>query len=963
MITLRLARTPLGHAALLVPALSLLLGVAAICPVTRAPWVQPSTLPIAGAGATLPNGALLEGELPANHKLSLLVGLRIQHQDQLTAFLRDRTVQGTASYGQTLTPTDFAARFSPSADQQRALVTYLQGYGLHLVRTYPDRLLLDVTGSAAQVEAAFGTPIVRYRDPQGAEHFANSAAPRLPADLAPLVSSIVGFRDSAQSVRPPLTSSGNLDPLAPRGFHPAGVAPAILPAVAPAADSPIPTPSVPTPPTNLLLPAQIQSHYDFTPLYTSTHTPAPGMPAGALTGAGQTIAVFEQSTFDMMDVNAFDSAFNLPAPRLTEVFVDGGPISTFSGSGTLEATADVEWIHALAPRAAIVVYLGPGLPAPATDNMGTDDLYAEAINDNLAQVLSTSWGQCEPDMLADSPPDVIQLAELFQQAAAQGISVLAASGDYGATDCAGDNPNPIPGVDTNLPSVDYPASDPNVTGIGGTVLTMDANGQIVGESGAAGSGGGPSILERHPVWQSGPGIPVNATLRYVPDVASDDASPLAAYVAGNWEEFTGTSAGPPLWAGLLALANQERHEVWSAANPDPPSGCSGQVGMGNLNPVLYQIAATPAANPPIVDITTGDSNGAGAPGPGWDPVTGLGVPDAASLVAALVARPALAIPSCPATNPSVTNTQSSTPSPNPTSTPSSTATSTASPTATASATASLTTTPTPTYTASPTATATSTLTTIFPLNRPGNGAVIPMPQAPVILLTSTPRPTATPKKPTATHTPTPSRTPTATHTFTPSRTPTPSRTATVDPPATATHTPTADPPATASSAATFDPPVASRPAMNAAATQTPRRLSSARATAGFHVVSSTPTPTATDPASRPTPDKSKATSTPTHAPPAEAVLTAAVAQTQLATRVNLLLSITYAPDTQMHITLIFKGQPRKVILLQTDGHGMALYWFYEPRPKPKHYVTLTCRVWGVYAHHRKTVIVDSRLVG
>lgn len=623
-----------------------------------APWPAPvaeGSIPIAGNGLTLPPGARAIGPLPANRPLHLIVGLAPRHAAILEAFARLRAQRGSPFYGQPLSAARFADLFSPSVGDQHAIVAYLRGYGLRITRTYADRLLLDASGTAGQVAAAFDVPLVYYRSRSGDVRYANARAPRLPARLVALVSSVIGLRDDVAPHHAP----------APR--------------LAPAAARPRPHVlwrAPPAPPPSLVTPAQIQAAYDITPIYSQVFTSTTGVSAtAAITGGGETIALYELSPYDPNDIAAFDAAFGITASIPVNVPVDGGAIDAFDGQGTGEAALDIELLQAIAPGARILVYNGPSSPS-SNDNTGLDDTYARIVNDNLAQVLSTSWGLCEDSQQADQPPDFTLLHNLFAQAVAQGMSVVAASGDDGANDCL----TASGAVDTSKLGVDYPASDPNVIAVGGTTLSLNGDGSVASETSWSGSGGGLSKYFKRPDWQSGPGVTNSQSngMRQVPDVALNAGDSYAVWEAGGWRPLTGTSAGPPVWAALLALTNQARYVAAQMQGAPAPLPCAALPGLGDIHSELYQLAATPSSPPALRDIVSGPGNGFAAPGPGWDYVTGVGVPDAYALLRALIAMPTLTAPSpgpCPSVTPGAGPTSTPIASRTPTSpTPTSTAT-------------------------------------------------------------------------------------------------------------------------------------------------------------------------------------------------------------------------------------------------------------------------------------------------
>src|SRR5256714_375775 len=158
------------------------------------PWPAAGrAVPIPGNQRGVPPNARVLGPLPAGRPLRLIVGLSVRHPADLAAFLHARRAWPLSR--PTLTPAQFAARFSPTPAEEEAVAAYLRAHGLHIVRTYPDRLLLDVAGTARQVEAAFGVSLVSYRDRHGDIRYANATPPRLPVPVAGLVGTVVGLRD------------------------------------------------------------------------------------------------------------------------------------------------------------------------------------------------------------------------------------------------------------------------------------------------------------------------------------------------------------------------------------------------------------------------------------------------------------------------------------------------------------------------------------------------------------------------------------------------------------------------------------------------------------------------------------------------------------------------------------------------------------------------------------------------
>ncbi len=313
-------------------------------------------------------------------------------------------------------------------------------------------------------------------------------------------------------------------------------------------------------------------------------------------GTGQTIALVELGGgFDPNDVAQYFAEKNVARTgTLVSVSVDGVD-NTPGGDADGEVQLDIDVAGCVAPGANIAVYFGPNSAS------GFLDTVQAPIHDTATapSVISISWGQAESTWAAQ---DMDAMDQAFQSAAALNISVCVASGDNGAADNSPDGQN----------TVDFPAASPNVLGCGGTSLPQGGP-ETAWNGGFGASGGGFSTHFPQPSYQT----TVQGTGRGVPDVAGD-ADPATGYnvrVDGEDTVAGGTSAVAPLWAGLVALINQQLQRK-----------------VGFINPVLY---ANPSA---LTDILTGNNNGYSA-GHGWDPVTGLGSPRGGAVLSALTAPP------------------------------------------------------------------------------------------------------------------------------------------------------------------------------------------------------------------------------------------------------------------------------------------------------------------------------------
>jgi hypothetical protein len=355
-------------------------------------------------------------------------------------------------------------------------------------------------------------------------------------------------------------------------------------------------------------PAQVRHAYGFDQVWF-------GGVAG--TGAGQTIAIVDAYDDPNIagDLHQFDLAFGLPDPVLAKVNQGGGAaLPAPNAAWTGEIALDVEWAHAAAPGARILL-----VEANSNSNADLFAAVATAAAQPGVSVVSMSWGS--PEWAAEPASDAV----FATPAGHAGVTFVAAAGDTGAP--------PI-----------YPAASPNVLAVGGSTLTLGAGNVWGGESAWGGGGGGLSAYEGQPYYQSGT-VTQSGTRRAVPDVAYD-ANPATGFSVYDsyanpswapWVQYGGTSAGAPQWSGLIAVADQGR-----ALN-----GLGSLDGRSQTLPMLY---ALPAGD--FHDITAGSSTGSPYywAGPGYDLVTGRGSPVANLVVAGLAGYGVRAAVASPWTN-------------------------------------------------------------------------------------------------------------------------------------------------------------------------------------------------------------------------------------------------------------------------------------------------------------------------
>ncbi len=329
-------------------------------------------------------------------------------------------------------------------------------------------------------------------------------------------------------------------------------------------------------------------------------------------GAGETIAIIDAygSPSLSSDVACFDQVFNLPAPSLQIVQPFGSPHGKNSNWG-LETSLDVEWAHAMAPSAAILLIVTPSSSLTYLVN----DAVPYAVSHG-AKVISMSWGAAESSLGCSTETSE---ASYFANAAAAGAIPVASSGDSGANS------------GTSSPTVEYPAADPNVVGTGGTNLTTTSSfawsHEIVWNDAAGATGGGVSTCFGEPTYQSSHSIQVTTSSgsstpkgRAVPDVAYD-SSPYTGFWVwdtsgfSGWVQVGGTSAASPQWAAIFA---------------DALSAGVTNLNGGSVHGLLYNLLGTTNVH----DITSGN-NGFYLASTGYDACTGVGTPVESSVLSAL----------------------------------------------------------------------------------------------------------------------------------------------------------------------------------------------------------------------------------------------------------------------------------------------------------------------------------------
>ena len=506
--------------------------------------------------------------------------------------MRDFTaLQRRVGRGERIARGEMSNKHYPLDGDYQRVVQWLKREGFQIRRTDSSRLAVFARGSVQLIQQALQVDFARVTM-DGVEYTSAVTAPKLHAALAPVIVGVLGLQPHLHAhkhvVPRPLGKQSLTDTNPP------------------------------------YMPSQIAKAYN-----------AQGLYDAGVKGAGQTIAIVIDTPPLQSDLTTFWQTYNVNQSLSNIQFIQVVPGTPPAPSG--EESLDVEWSSSIAPDAKVRVYTTTDL---FTNHL--DEAYAQIFDDVTAHPelgihqVSLSFGLGEQ---YSSPAQVSADSQYFANLASAGVTVFASSGD------GGDSPGFGGAGDTTGPvQAETPSSDPNVTGVGGTSLTLDSNGNAALETAWSLSGGGASIFFNRPSWQTGSGV--TGTMRLVPDVASAADPSTGAYVTLNGTEmvFGGTSWSSPMWAGFCALINQARSNV----NLPP---------VGLFAPKVYPLLGSNNFR----DITAG-SNGLNA-GPGYDLVTGVGVPNVQLLAQALIGwqttPPALTV--APGLNTSFTVAASGTP--------------------------------------------------------------------------------------------------------------------------------------------------------------------------------------------------------------------------------------------------------------------------------------------------------------
>ena len=552
-------------------------------------------------------------------------------ESSLQALLSRQQEKSSPDFHAWLTPAQFGERFGVSTADLQKLSSWLESHGFRVNRIAQSGMTIEFSGTADQVKEAFHTPIHTYSI-NGETHYANAVDPQIPAALAPVVVGVATLHNFLK--KSTLQRSGKAHRIAGSSLW-----------------QPDFTFNGPAGPEHFLTPGDFAKIYNTASLYQS-----------GIDGTGQSVAIVARNNINLSDVQIFRLAFGLPVND-PQIILDGPDPGNFGGPEETEADLDIEWSGAIAPKATIRFVVSAS--TNSTDGVDLSALYI--VDNNLAPVLSASFGECEQSL---GTAENAFFNNLWEQAAAQGITVVISSGDNGPAGCDMVNQS-TPA--SKGPAVSGLASTPFNIAVGGTQFNENgadstywsstnnadqssalgyipevvwnescADPNACGFASLAASSGGASTLYTKPTWQAGPGVPSDGK-RDLPDVSLDAAAGHDGYLicqdgicatdSGgkliNAEFVGGTSAATPTFAAIMALIAQKTNSRQGQANfVLYPLGAS-------QNPANCNANAVPAAACVFNDITQGNNNVPGQAGaaavPSYDLATGLGSVNAASL--------------------------------------------------------------------------------------------------------------------------------------------------------------------------------------------------------------------------------------------------------------------------------------------------------------------------------------------
>lgn len=531
-------------------------------------WAATNTV-----GMTLQNATSL-GALPSTTQMNVAVALALSNPAGAQTLANRVNNPSDSMYEQFVTPSEFSAAYGPSASSVNAVTSYLTSKGFTNVSVEPNNLFVSANGTAAQVAAAFNTSLQQFSW-NGNRVYVNTGPAYVPASLGGIVLSVLGLNDIAASTpyrkAQGLPCTATVENTCIRSYNAAG----------------------------------FQQAYD----------------AGSTsTGANTTIAVMSEGNISqtISDLRYYEQQNGLPQVPVSIVQVG---LASTDTSGVDEWDLDSQTSTGIAQN---VKHLYFYVTTSLTDQDLALDFNRWAAQD-VAKLGNASLGICEFFAYLDG--SMVADDQVFLEAAAQGQTMFAATGDQGSS-CGVGAPNGVPAA--GPPFVEYPSASPYVVAVGGTTLTTDTNGNYDGEIAAYFGGGGISQFEYSPYWQSGVATAGStAGDRSSPDIAmvADPNTGAEIFVAGTASYYGGTSLSSPLAMGVYARMQSAHGNKLGFASPRLYS----LYGAADVGP-----SGTPPTDQkgPYHDVIAG-TNGLYTALPGYDNTTGMGTLDISKLAAAL----------------------------------------------------------------------------------------------------------------------------------------------------------------------------------------------------------------------------------------------------------------------------------------------------------------------------------------
>jgi subtilase family serine protease len=619
------------------------------------------------------------GPADPSQTIEITVWLNVHNRQQLDSVAEDLYDPSSPHYRAWLKFSQIAADYAPTAEEAKTVVEFLSAHKLSIVLADPHNFFVKARGPVAQVSATFRVELSNF-EVKGKVIRSNTSDPYIEGAAAALVHLVSGLSNQQSEIAPvekyspSSTASSSVKSLA------AGSSPSNF-----FSSNCFHSPVTDNLTTNGELPAATYSGnlYDSTSIGGCGYTPPEIHTAYNLSalykagynGKGQTVVIFEICNTDTIqsDANAFSAQFGLPALTSANFSVIEYPVPAPCDLPDIEEELDVEWVHAIAPGADIVVLVTPNIETDAGFAQDVDVAILYATANRLGNVISMSYGTPE---FVIAPADLDQTNLIIELAAASGISVNISSGD------SGDYTDALPGI---TPAVSYPASSQYATAVGGTTLALNGSNAIEWQAGwgtninllddqglvsdppfgffDGGSGGGPSSIFGKPSFQKK--LPGSA--RLLPDIAwiADPFTGVVIAITENgvyppleWFPIGGTSVACPMFSGLWAIANQEAGTALGQAArylySMPASTITDIVPVGSSTNVTGSVTdesgttaysaselAQPLDNTTVfydalwniplnqgtVELVTFGTDTHLQTAPGWDDVTGVGVPN------------------------------------------------------------------------------------------------------------------------------------------------------------------------------------------------------------------------------------------------------------------------------------------------------------------------------------------------